>query len=202
MDIKKWKVLIVEDEFRIGLMIKRLIKWDEIGLECIGLAENGEIALKIIEKEKPDIVITDIRMPKIDGLELISLVKQKNDYIRFVIITGYKEFEYAHKALRYGVNDYLLKPINEEELNKVLKRIQAELSQKHEEEENLNKTVSESKHIIKSKILSNIIQNNDTDLLNEIKNDYNLTLSGTFTGALLLNWITGIMKNMKRNRTG
>ncbi|NLX65136.1 MAG: response regulator [Clostridiaceae bacterium] len=178
MDIKKWKVLIVEDEFRIGLMIKKLIKWDEIGLEFVGLAENGEIALNIIEKEKPDIVVTDIRMPKIGGLELISLAKQKNDNIRFVIITGYKEFEYAHKALRYGVNDYLLKPINEEELNKVLRKIQTELSQKHKEEENLIKTVSASKHIIKSRILNNIINTNDKDLLNEIKNDYNLMLSG------------------------
>jgi len=178
MDKKKWKVLIVEDEFRIGLMIKKLIKWDEIGLEFVGLAENGEIALNLIENEKPDIVVTDIRMPKINGLELISLAKQKHDNIRFVIITGYKEFEYAHKALQYGVNDYLLKPVNEEELNKVLRKIQTELSQKQKEEENLIKTVSASQHIIKSRILNNIINNNDTDFLNEIKNDFNLKLSG------------------------
>jgi len=186
MDIRKWKVLIVEDEFRIGLMIKELIKWDEIGLEYVGLADNGETALNIIEKENPDIVITDIRMPKIDGLELISLAKQKNAHIRFVILTGYKEFEYAHKALQYGVNDYLLKPINEEELNKVLRKIHAELSQKHKDEENLIKTVSASKHIIKSNILSNIIKNNDTDLLNEIKDDYNLMLSGAIYRSLVI----------------
>lgn len=202
MDIRKWKVLIVEDEFRIGLMIKELIKWDEIGLEYVGLADNGETALNIIEKENPDIVITDIRMPKIDGLELISLAKQKNAHIRFVILTGYKEFEYAHKALQYGVNDYLLKPINEEELNKVLRKIHAELSQKHKDEENLIKTVSASKHIIKSNILSNIIKNNDTDLLNEIKDDYNLMLSGAIYRSLVIKLDYWDYEKHEKSRTG
>lgn len=178
MHEKKWRVLIVEDEFRIGLLIKKLIKWDEIGLECIGLADNGETALNIIENEDPDIVITDIRMPKVNGLELISTAKQKNGNIRFIIITGYKEFEYAHKALQYGVNDYLLKPVNEEEINKVLRKIHNELSHKRKEEEHLIKTVAASKHIIKSKFLNNIIEQNDSHFLAEMKNSYDLMFNG------------------------
>jgi len=181
---KKATVLIVEDEIRIAQLIKKLIKWDEIGLECVGMANNGQTALDFINESNPDIVITDIRMPKINGLELISRVKQSNENIRFVVVSGYKEFEYAHKALQYGVNNYLLKPINEDEINKVLREIYAELNQnliKLKKEEDLKKELTESRRIIKSEFLSNIIENIDTVSLEEMQEmtgKYNLEFPG------------------------
>ncbi|MGE5613773.1 MAG: response regulator transcription factor [Bacillota bacterium] len=184
MKERKLRVLIVEDEIRIAQLIKKLIKWDEIGLECVGIANNGKTALDIINECDPDIVVTDIRMPKINGLELISRIKQNNEHIRFIVVSGYKEFEYAHKAIQYGVNNYLLKPINEDEINKVLREIYADINQnliKRKEEEDLKKELNESRRIIKSEFLSNIIENIDTishEELEELAEKYNLEFTG------------------------
>ena len=129
MQNKKWRVLIVDDEFRIGRLIKKLIHWDEFALECVDVVDNGGTAFEIIQSDRcPDVVITDIRMPKINGLELIAMTREIHKNMKFVVISGYKEFEYAHQALQYGVEDYLLKPVNEEELNRVLKKISDELT--------------------------------------------------------------------------
>lgn len=109
MQNKKWRVLIVDDEFRIGRLIKKLIHWDEFALECVDVVDNGGTAFEIIQSVRcPDVVITDIRMPKINGLELIAMTREIHKNMKFVVISGYKEFEYAHQALQYGVEDYLL----------------------------------------------------------------------------------------------
>lgn len=161
MEKRKWKVLIVEDEYRIGMLIKHLIRWDEFHMECADVVDNGETALQIIEGSPPDIVITDIRMPKMNGLDLISKVRESTKDIKFIVISGYKEFEYAHRALQYGVEDYLLKPINKEELNEVMKKLQSELAAKHRqtiEKTEMQKAVSESRQIIKRNFLKNIIE--------------------------------------------
>ncbi len=177
MQNKNLRVLIVDDEFNIAMLIKKLIRWDEIGLECVNVVDNGETAYHIIINENPDIVITDIRMPKINGLDLISMTKKKNENIKFVVISGYKEFDYAHKALQYGVNDYLLKPINEEELNLVLEKIHAEITDvgiKEKEGEQYKKTISASEQIIKSNLLNSIIDQTDYPTVQELVEDYNL----------------------------
>lgn len=183
---RKLRVLIVDDEFHIAMLIKKLIKWDEIGLECVNVVDNGERAYHIITEENPDIVITDIRMPKINGLDLISMTKKENDRIKFVVVSGYKEFEYAHKALQYGVNDYLLKPVNEEELNKVLQNICAVFADeglRQREGEQFKKTISVSEQIIKNNLLNNIIDMNEHATLEELVQKYNLSfLEGAYRG--------------------
>ena len=94
--MRKWKVLIVDDEFRIGMLIKKLIHWEEFQLECLDVVDNGERAFDVIQSDQcPDIVITDIRMPKVSGLELIEMTRAKNKKIKFVVVSGYKEFEYG-----------------------------------------------------------------------------------------------------------
>lgn len=163
--MRKWKVLIVDDEFRIGMLIKKLIHWEEFQLECLDVVDNGERAFDVIQSDQcPDIVITDIRMPKVSGLELIEMTRAKNKKIKFVVVSGYKEFEYAHQALQYGVEDYLLKPISEVELNRVMKKIATELGAYWRgviETEKMQRTVSESRHIIKRDFLKNIIETQD-----------------------------------------
>ncbi|GKX27674.1 DNA-binding response regulator [Vallitalea longa] len=174
---KKLRVLIVDDEFRIGMLVKKLIKWDEIGLECVDVVDKGQTAYDLILTEHPDIVITDIRMPRVSGLDLIRMTKGQ---AKFIVISGYREFEYAHKALQYGVNDYLLKPINDKELNKVLKKIKEEIIKaciKQKKEEQLKKTITVSEHIIKSNILNNIIEHEDNLSEIEMKEDYNLMIN-------------------------
>jgi len=180
MQSKKWKVLIADDEIRIGLLIKKLIKWEELNSACVGIADNGESAYQMINSENPDIVITDIRMPKMNGLDLISKTKEINKHVRFIVISGYKEFEYAHRALRYGVSHYLLKPIKEDELNRVLKESLTELAQKHvdhENEEKLKETVTISEQIIKSNFLDRIINQESLPSIDQIQEEYNLALT-------------------------
>ena len=171
MQSKKWHVLIVDDEFRIGTLIKKLIHWDELNLDCMAVVDNGGTAFEIIQSEScPNVVITDIRMPKIDGLELIIMTKELQKDMKFIVISGYKEFEYAHQALKYGVEDYLLKPVSEDELNHVLKKISEELSaswQSEQEQRAFKETVSESRHIIKRDFLKNIIETEEPEVVDD-----------------------------------
>lgn len=114
------RVLIADDEPKVLLLIKSLIEWDKLGLELVATANDGVSALALIEELRPDIVITDIRMPGYDGIELIGRAKEVNPAIDFIIISGYRHFDYAQKAIRYGVEDYLLKPLKAVEINQTL----------------------------------------------------------------------------------
>ncbi|WP_434311640.1 response regulator transcription factor [Hominifimenecus sp. rT4P-3] len=116
-------VLIADDEKAICFLLHKLIHWDELGLSPLGIASNGAEAYRIVEEQKPDIVITDIQMPVMNGLDLIEKVREVVPDTSFVIVSGYQEFEYAKQAIRFGVEDYLLKPIKEVELNSILQRI-------------------------------------------------------------------------------
>jgi len=122
------KTILVDDEYFARKGLLGLIPWEKYGYEIIGEAEDGEEALELIERLAPDLVITDIRMPVVDGLELIQTVRERGDKsTKFIIISGYGDFKYAQQAVRFGVQDYLLKPIDEVELTDTLGRI-AELS--------------------------------------------------------------------------
>ena len=125
---KRMKVLIADDEFLICELIKKMILWDELQLEFAGCAHNGQELFGQIQEIRPAIVITDISMPVMDGIELIRQTRYLNIPCRFIIVSGYKQFEYAHNALKYSVDDYILKPINENELNQALKKIMEELN--------------------------------------------------------------------------
>lgn len=117
------KVVILDDEEKVCRLVHQLVDWDELGMRVVGTAGNGIDGLALIERERPDLVITDIRMPGLDGLELIGRIKEKVEGIEFIIISGYHQFEYAHTAIRYGVEDYLLKPIKQAELTATLRKI-------------------------------------------------------------------------------
>ena len=123
------KLLIVEDEKSIFFLLNSCILYDELGLELVGYAENGQTAYDMIMEKRPDIVITDISMPIIDGLELIEKVQKQRVNPKFIIVSGYAQFEFAKKAVRLGVRDYLLKPINSNELNKSLAQLIQEISE-------------------------------------------------------------------------
>lgn len=126
---EKMKVLIADDEYLICELIKKMICWEELNLEFAGFAQNGQELLQNIQEHRPAIVITDISMPVMDGIELIRQTRYLNIPCRFIIVSGYKQFEYAHNALKYSVDDYILKPISETELNQALRKILEELRQ-------------------------------------------------------------------------
>lgn len=110
------KMMIVDDEKIIRDSMRDSIDWNRIGIEIMGLCKNGLEAYDMILDESPDIVLTDIRMPALSGLELIQRITQTGQEIEFIILSGYGEFSYAKEAMRYGIKHYLLKPCNEAEL--------------------------------------------------------------------------------------
>lgn len=129
------KVFLVEDEFVIREGIKNNIDWESHGYEFCGEASDGELAFPMIQKLKPDIVITDIRMPFMDGLTLCRLIKKEMPWIEVLILSGYEEFEYAKAGINLGIAGYLLKPISGEELLKEIDKLSKEIENKQKEQE-------------------------------------------------------------------
>lgn len=129
------KVFLVEDEFVVREGIKNNVDWKSHGYEFCGEASDGELAFPMIQKFKPDIVITDIRMPFMDGLTLSKLIKKEMPWIEIIILSGYEEFEYAKEGIRIGIANYLLKPINGEDLLKEVDAIAVKIEEKRKERE-------------------------------------------------------------------
>ncbi|HHV10940.1 MAG TPA: response regulator [Clostridiales bacterium] len=123
-----YTLLIVDDEELVRNAMSKMIDWESIGLSRILQAEDGQDALNILEKERVDLVITDIAMPFIDGIELSRILYQDYPEIYTVILTGYGEFEYAQKAINYGVKNYILKPVGAATLYEEMKKICIQLN--------------------------------------------------------------------------
>ena len=117
------KVVIADDEKMICSLISQLLDWKALDIEIVGMAYTGIDAFEMIITKEPDIVISDIRMPGYDGLELIKRIKEAGIEAEFVMISGFKQFEYAQNAMKYGVKYYLLKPIEEEKLLEIIQEI-------------------------------------------------------------------------------
>lgn len=136
------KVFLVEDEFVVREGIKNNIDWKSNGYEFCGEASDGELAFPMIQKLKPDIVITDIKMPFMDGLELSRLIKKEFPWMEIVILSGYAEFDYAKEAISIGVAHYLTKPISGaallEEINRLAESIEAKKEDRELREKYLN----------------------------------------------------------------
>ncbi|MGO4937868.1 response regulator transcription factor [Fundicoccus sp. Sow4_H7] len=122
-----YKVLIVDDEPVVREGMKQIIDWQNLGFDLIGTAANGNEALQMMKSQEVDIVITDIRMPEIDGIELIKLIRENDYHCEFIIVSGYSEFTYAKEAIHQGVSSYLLKPIDEKELILELEKLASKI---------------------------------------------------------------------------
>lgn len=154
------KVLIADDEQKICQLIEKLVNWTELGMQVAATAENGVEALEMIQKHRPNIVITDIRMPGYDGLELVRMGKELNPGMEFVIISGYRHFEYAQTAIRYGVNAYLLKPIKKDELTETLKKLSGKFREETEQlshEEKLKLTMKTDEETLRQTFVSDLV---------------------------------------------
>ena len=109
------KVLIVEDEAGARNLLKIIVNWEEFHMKIMGEASNGREALFCMEKELPDLVVTDIRMPVMDGIELAEEIMKKYPSVKVIIITAYDEFKYAQQAIRAGAAGFILKPMKRQE---------------------------------------------------------------------------------------
>ena len=124
------KIFLAEDEVVVRETIKRMIPWEELGFELVGEAADGEMALPLLIRQQPDLLITDIKMPFMDGLTLARLAKKEIPGLKVVILSGYDDFNYAKQAIGIGVEDYLLKPITK---NALIERL-SEIRSRHEHE--------------------------------------------------------------------
>lgn len=128
------KIFLAEDEVVVRETIKRMIPWEELGFELVGEAADGEMALPLLIRQQPDLLITDIKMPFMDGLTLARLAKKEIPGLKVVILSGYDDFNYAKQAIGIGVEDYLLKPITKnaliERLSEIRSRYEHEKTQK------------------------------------------------------------------------
>ncbi|REE68118.1 two-component system response regulator YesN [Paenibacillus taihuensis] len=123
-----FKVIIVEDEMLVRIGLKNSIDWAKLGMEVIADLSNGQAAWDFYNAAKPDLILTDIRMPNMDGMQLISLIRENDAKTKIVILTAYEEFDLVKKAIRFGVTDYILKfKMSIDEMESVLRKVQTEL---------------------------------------------------------------------------
>jgi two-component system response regulator YesN len=121
------KLIIADDERIIRESIMNLISWDNLNIQLVGCCRNGLEAFQMILEKKPDIVLTDIKMPGMSGLELIKKISDEQLVIEFIIMSGYEDFKFAREAIHYKIHHYLLKPCNEEDIINAIKEASAEL---------------------------------------------------------------------------
>src|SRR5512139_1296957 len=132
-----YKVFFVEDEIVTREGIRDNVDWKAHGFEFCGEAPDGELALPLLRTARPDVLITDIKMPFMDGLQLSKIVRERMPWVKIVILSGHDEFEYAQQAIKLGVTEYLLKPVTVQNLHQVLQKLTAQLDQEKKEQENL-----------------------------------------------------------------
>ena len=165
-------VAVLDDEEKVCRLVLQLADWEQHQMTVVGTAYNGLEGLNLIRQEQPDLVITDIRMPGMDGLELIAKIKEQNHKVEFIIISGHHQFEYAHKALRYGVEDYLLKPIKQTELNDTLYRISRKFIAKRKSEQSslqLQEKWDRSKKKLRKDFFTEYVFSSPSGSVNSIK---------------------------------
>lgn len=186
-----YKLLLVDDEEEVRKGIIQKIEWDKYGFEIVGECENGAEALEVAEKTLPDVVITDIKMPFMDGIKLSENLKEKLPNTKIVILTGFDEFEYAKKAIGLNVIEYLLKPISAQELIEVLKKIKKHLDDEIEEKENiyvLKEHYRKSLPVLKEKFLTSLITTKlEKEEVEEKLKNYNINLNGNGFIVSLIN---------------
>lgn len=182
-----YKIFLADDEIWVIMGLKKLIEKIGAPFQVVGEASNGVMALEEIEKKKPDVLITDIRMPGMDGLELMKEIRKKKLDTKVVLVSGYVEFDYAQKAIRMGAVDYLLKPVEAETFAKVLENLEKMLDERGGKQE------EQPEEILNPSALENIVE--------EIQARYNENI--TLTGfSEKHNISAGHLSNLLKERLG
>ena len=153
------KVFLVDDEIAIRENLRNSFPWEENGFQLVGEAPDGEMALPMIRDLNPDILLTDIRMPFMDGVQLCTEVKRMMPWVGVVILSGYDDFSYAQQAISLGVKEYLLKPITAQELGKALTRVAGQIAAERsaqENMENLRRDVVSGNRFLREKLLASL----------------------------------------------
>ncbi|MCJ8010990.1 response regulator [Paenibacillus sp. KQZ6P-2] len=155
-----YKVILIDDEDEVREGIRNKISWNECGFELIGEYDNGRDALEAIDIERPDLIITDICMAFMDGLDLARIISERYRDMKVVIITGYEDFDYAKQAITYRVQEYLLKPINAREFTSLMLQMKAELDAEWQQRRNLSQLriqLNESLPLLRERFMERLV---------------------------------------------
>lgn len=179
-----YTVLLVDDEEEVIQVILKKINWEELGFSVIGYANNGVKALEMVEEFQPDVVMTDIRMPYMDGMELCKQIREDFPATKILLFTGFDEFEYAKEAVHLEIEEYILKPLNSAELTGVFTRLKTKLDQEISEKRNvevLQKYYLESLPLLQTNFYVTLIEGQvqERDLEKYLK-DYQISFPGPF----------------------
>ncbi len=185
-----YTVLLVDDEEEVIQVIMKKINWEGLGFSVIGYANNGVKALEMVEEFQPDVVMTDIKMPYMDGMELATRIKTEFPVTKILLFTGFDEFEYAKAAVHLEVEEYILKPVNAVELTNVFTQLKIKLDQEISEKRNveiLEKYYMESLPVQQSNFYSTLIEGRiREEELPRYLADYQITFSGPFFCCLII----------------
>lgn len=176
--MKMYKVLIVDDEPIVREGLEYIIEWEEFGFQVIETAENGKKGLEKIHSFNPDLVITDIRMPGMDGIEMVREARKENLPAKFIVLSGYSDFNYAKEAMSLGMLYYLLKPIEEEELIKALKKIKQQL---HEEKKRQKTLKQYKEYEMTAKIKGFLLNQKEFERMGEVLDYHSFRLISCFS---------------------
>lgn len=179
-----YKVVLVDDEVEVIDAIEQRIHWDILGFEVVGSATNGVKALELVEKQQPGVVITDIKMPYMDGLELARRLNKEYQNIHIIIFTGFDEFEYAKEAVHLEVEEYMLKPINALELTECMKRLKKTLDKEREERLNVTKLenyLKDSLPVLQTNLFVSLIEGRvNEEYCEKFLNAYQIDIKGPY----------------------
>lgn len=156
-----YKVLFTDDEILTREAVAENTPWEEAGFTLIGTAQDGREAISLMEKEEPSLLITDICMPVMDGLELAAYVREHFPSMKVIILSGYDEFAYAKRALQYGVSEYILKPITSIELKEELEKIRTQLDKENRSRtqiEKLQQDYEKNRPLLRERLLNQLLE--------------------------------------------
>lgn len=170
-----YQVLLIDDEPWALYGLKTLIDWEALGYRIAGEAENGLKAMELLKKGNIDVAISDIRMPGMDGIQLMETIQEEKLPVEVILVSGYSEFEYARKAVRYGAFDYLLKQVSAEELTDVLRRLSDALKGREQGAPDPLKEGAHLSHMM-TEVMRDIDEGFPRDiLLNELAKKYSIS---------------------------
>ena len=186
----RYTLLLVDDEEEVIQIIMKKIAWEEIGFSVIGHANNGVKALEMVEEYQPDVMITDIKMPYMDGMELAKQVKAEYPDTKILFFTGFDEFEYAREAIHLEAEEYILKPLNAIELTEIFKRLKTKLDQEISEKRNakiLQEYYLESLPLLQANFYSTLIEGRiQEEEIPKYITDYQISFQGPYYCCLVI----------------
>lgn len=193
----QYKVFLVDDEEEVIRVIMKKINWEEIGFSVVGYANNGVKALEMMEEIQPDVVMTDIKMPFMDGVELSRRIRREYPAAKILFFTGFDEFEYAKSAIHLEVEDYILKPVNSAELTNVFTQLKRKLDQEISEKRNvetLQKYYLESLPLLQTNFYISLMEGRVSEKeISHYLSDYQLDFPGPFFCCLVIHTSTAQM---------